>query len=340
MERLERLVIHVEEALRLARHQDEAHLRLALMLLDSAAELILHRAVQTHVDLQYFQAKMLDRYDRAEQQGLQLSDGERESQEELRSQVLSKSKLRALDRNFDAKAVYLAELGDLPSAEARVLRKLHAYRNEAYHRDKLRPGSLRSAVDIYSYLVCTMMRDLQITGIAISLEVPATLKRYLGDDPWSAGFDAPQQIAEMLLASSGMDQQQELGIALANHAADRLQALLDDADEVASCISSSPPGRQWDTETVLVLLQVEDGPKAAFLTPDEARRTRVPFTLEDVEALQSRAQVLAHVTDPVAAFAEFADIEDALETVEVKVEEMLIAIDHEIQLQIDIARGK
>src|SRR4051794_35335838 len=66
MERLERLVIHVEEALRLARYEDEAHLRLALMLLDSAAELILHRAVQTKVDLQYWEAHMLKSYDRAE----------------------------------------------------------------------------------------------------------------------------------------------------------------------------------------------------------------------------------------------------------------------------------
>ena len=38
MERLERLVVHVEEALRLAGREDEAHLRLALTLLDSAVE--------------------------------------------------------------------------------------------------------------------------------------------------------------------------------------------------------------------------------------------------------------------------------------------------------------
>jgi hypothetical protein len=53
-----------------------------------------------------------------------------------------------------------------------------------------------------------------------------------------------------------------------------------------------------------------------------------------------RAQALGHEVDPIAAFAEFADIEDAFEPVEVKVQEALVAIDHEIQLQIDIARGK
>lgn len=340
MQRLERLVVHVEEALRLAECDDEAHLRLALMLLDSAAELILQRAVQTKVALQYWDTHMLNKFDRAEQQGMQLPEDVRKSQAELRSRVLSTSKLRLLERNFDAKAEYLAELGDLPVAEVRVLRKLHAYRNEAYHRDKVRPGSLRSAVNIYSYLVCTMMRDLKITGLAISLEVPVGLKRYLGDDLWAAGFDAPKRIAEILLSSSGMDKQEELGIALGNHLDDRLQALLDGADEIAGFISGRPSGEEWDIETALVLVQVVDDRAAAFLTPDAARRTRVPFTVEDLEALRLRAQALAHETEPVAAFAEFADIEDAFEPVEGKVEEALIAIDREIQLQMDIARGK
>lgn len=43
MQRLERLVVHVEEAMRLGSMSDEAHLRLALLMLDSASELILHQ---------------------------------------------------------------------------------------------------------------------------------------------------------------------------------------------------------------------------------------------------------------------------------------------------------
>ncbi|TCJ32984.1 hypothetical protein E0504_40210 [Parafrankia sp. BMG5.11] len=40
---MERLVVHVDEAMRLGPMGDEAHLRLALLMLDSAAELILHQ---------------------------------------------------------------------------------------------------------------------------------------------------------------------------------------------------------------------------------------------------------------------------------------------------------
>lgn len=72
MERLARLVVHVEEALRLARYEDEPHLRLALMLLDSAAELILHRSVQLRFTT--VKSQLLNTYDRAQQQGLLLDD--------------------------------------------------------------------------------------------------------------------------------------------------------------------------------------------------------------------------------------------------------------------------
>lgn len=252
MQRLERLVVHIEEALRLARYEDDPHLQLALMLLDSAAELILHRVVQGKLTFHHLESQLLKTYDRGEQQGLTLDDAAKKSQAELRKKVLSRSKLKDLDRNFDAKAEYLRQLGDLPEAEARVLRKLHAYRNEAHHRDRVRSGSLRSAVNIYSYLVCTMMRDLNVTGVAVRLSTPVALKPYLGDSPWSAGLDAPRRIAEKLLASSGMDRHAELGIALGNHLDDRLQAMLEGLEEIVGFISDGPTHEEWDTETALV----------------------------------------------------------------------------------------
>lgn len=43
MRELERLVVHVEEAIRFGAMTDEPHLRLGLVLLDSAAELLMYR---------------------------------------------------------------------------------------------------------------------------------------------------------------------------------------------------------------------------------------------------------------------------------------------------------
>ena len=49
MDSLERLVVHVEEAVRFGTMNDDPHLRLGLMLLDGAAELLLHRECQAHL---------------------------------------------------------------------------------------------------------------------------------------------------------------------------------------------------------------------------------------------------------------------------------------------------
>lgn len=337
VERLERLVVHIEEGLRLAKYQDEAHLRLALLLLDSAAELLLHRAVQSKLHLQELRSQLLQSYDRAEASGHKLTPQEKQSQLELRAEVLSATKRRELERNFDAKAEFLVARGDLPEAQSRVLKKLHAYRNEAYHRDQVRPGSLRSAVRIYSYLVCVMLRDLQTWGLMITLSYPEGLKPYVGDR--QPGFTTHAEAAVALLEMSGVQTQEDLGRELANHLEDRLQAMLDGLQEVVDYISSGPSSEEWDAETALALVQIEDR-RGPFLTPQEARRVRVPMSMRMLRDLQARVRHLADERDQVTAFAAFADIEDAFEPVEVKLQRDLYDIDREIQLQIDIARGK
>jgi len=43
-----------------------------------------------------------------------------------------------------------------------------------------------------------------------------------------------------------------------NHLDDRLQALLDGAEEIAEFLSSLPRGEDWDQDAALVLAQVTD----------------------------------------------------------------------------------
>ena len=70
MERRERPVVHIEEALLQAREEGETHLRLALLLLDSAAaELTLHRAVQVELSRQHANPRLLAALDREQAQG-------------------------------------------------------------------------------------------------------------------------------------------------------------------------------------------------------------------------------------------------------------------------------
>lgn len=75
------------------------------------------------------------------------------------------------------------ELGQLAGPHARVLKKLHKYRNEAYHRDQLRVSTLEGAIKIYAYLVCSLMRDFPMHGtgglIDLAPHPPAGPLKYL-----------------------------------------------------------------------------------------------------------------------------------------------------------------
>jgi hypothetical protein len=159
VQRLERLVVHVEEALRIAQNADEAHLRVALVLLDSAAELLMHRECSELLHEESFEFGQLQALESSQRYFEKYRGAEYEAYaEKLRAKVTSKARRREIDRDFNAKAKFLAEKGCLPFPQDRVLRKLHQYRNEAYHRDNVRSDTLRSAIDIYAFLACDMMQ--------------------------------------------------------------------------------------------------------------------------------------------------------------------------------------
>ena len=147
---LERLVVHVEEAVRLGCMDDDPHLRLGLMMLDSAAELLLHRECDSRLRWAGQYRELV----RGAEEWRIATGEELSSAAGLRESAVAAARCKRIDRDFGAKCEYLAGLGVLAEPRARVLTKLHKYRNEAYHRDRLRLGTLASATRIYVYLVC------------------------------------------------------------------------------------------------------------------------------------------------------------------------------------------
>jgi hypothetical protein len=157
---LERLVVHVEEAVRLGCMNDDPHLRLGLMMLDSAAELLLHRECDSRLRWAGEYRELV----RAAEEWRVVMGKELSSAAGLREEAIPAALCRWIDRDFGAKCDYLVGRGVLAEPRARVLKKLHKYRNEAYRRDRLRLGTLASASRVYVYLLCTLMRDFPAHG--------------------------------------------------------------------------------------------------------------------------------------------------------------------------------
>lgn len=339
MDRLERLTVHVEEAIRLGMAPDDVHQRLGLMLLDSAAELLMHRECRSAISTNSMWSALLKLSEESYARTGTAEDKARV--DEARAKTISNTRRKRIDREFDAKCDFLREKDLLADPQVRVLKKLHQYRNETYHRDKLRPGVLASAAKIYIYLVCTMMRDFPVNSITyLNTGPPAGVAKYLGDCE-RVGSDTQAKIGSHLLEVSGLATQRELGRTLGHHVHARLDELVDDVEFIASWYRDIDHDDSWDLEAVLGVVSLRSPNDYRFvrLTAESARS--VPgYKPETLDGLRKLADGLARIEDQLTAFAIFADIEDIFEPVEAKVRSLAIGVDGAIQNEIDAAREK
>ena len=98
---------------------------------------------------------------------------------EVASEVVPRAVRRELARSFDAKVDFMRDRGDIRETESRVLKKLHRYRNELYHRDRVRPQTVQSACLLYFDMTCTLFERLaqsQFLIVTLHMEAPPALR--------------------------------------------------------------------------------------------------------------------------------------------------------------------
>lgn len=342
MERIERLVAHIDEGLILAHSDQIARRRLALLLFDSAVELMMYRESQYLLAQEGMTDRLVRRHDQAVKHGYEPSDETERFIEEARGRLTNARKRREIDRYFDAKASFLAEAGLLQDAHARVLKRLHRYRNEAYHEDHLRPHTLDSALRIYILVICSLLINLPVRSIgyrAAKPETPAIVAKYLGRDA-EMGFDVHQRLAQVVLERENMTSSLALGEALSSHFIYRLDEFDEGLEFVADWMSDIRTDGPWDRDDVLSLVQIRDDRLAAFANLEEVRAFSAPVLRSRLDEWRMTAQQLGLESDEVAAFVTFADLEDAFEPVEHEVDRAVTAVDGAIQLEVDRRLGK
>jgi hypothetical protein len=267
----------------------------------------------------------------------------RDLQAELEEVVLSRRRVKKLEREFGAKAEYLNEKGHLSGPVLRALLKLHQYRNETYHQDVVRLGSLRPVVRLYGYITCLMMQTLPPSSFVHGGSMPPVLQRVLGEPLrpglW-VGLNMQAKVGDALLAQHWDEPLREVTEDLAEHVTDRLDQLDEVLTFATPFIADAHPGQYWDEEAVFHFVQIDDDRFAAFATVEQCRSYPVPVRFERVGDWRRRAEALRSAGDVLAAFGQFADIEDEMEPVETRCLELATAIDGAIQDEVDRRRGK
>lgn len=308
LKRIERIVVQLLEAKRFADEGSEPHGRLALLLLDNLAEILIHREVEYQLAF----ASMF---------------------RSLREPAVSRRKEKKIRRYFGEKVAYLVELGLVEATHARMLDKLHLYRNEAYHHDEVRTQTLHTAVDIYFYLCCILMKSLPVH----SYQATATskhLKPFVDDARWVNGFEVQGRVADSLLVERRLNRAQ-INVLLRTH----LRSRLSDMREMIEYWAGEFPALRTPAD-VLHHCQV---PEDAIRTMEDLANIRsvaVPHDLESIHAWEQRADMIDKEMSVDQAFIAFAEIEDDFETLEEQVIKLSTEMDRAVQDEIDFLRGK
>jgi len=328
VQRLELVIVQLEEVERLIGIGRVPHLRLAHILLDSAAELIMHRMAKSELDHERYhfdQLENLRRLDAAGRGGAWCSDEIRR----LEGIVVSKTRRKKIDNNFGDKIDFLVERGRLPADLGPVLKKLHEYRNETYHRDQHRVEVIRSAVLIYFDAACTVLEHYEPGTMIHSNSLGPELRRLYEDLPRPRDlFKLPHLAAARLREEVGLDID-TVRSALRDHLLSRLADLEDGLAYVQENLTSTDvmPG------DAIRVMQIQDGDLDAIFDSEVLRSRPYPLTMSDIATWTARATALDNLADKHALFTEFGAIEDCFEELEQKVRKAVWDIDEQANMR-------
>jgi hypothetical protein len=337
MQRLTYILFQLDESLRYIDDGRIERLRLALLLLDNAAELQLDRRVRDHLAIEEIN-------ERTRQQTILLTELVPESRAELPALLgelvawkpLTKAQKRSLDRFFDEKLRFLFErYTTLDPALAKVLSYLHRYRNEAYHEGRVRVETVRTAALIYFEANCSLLLSVFTVQSYASNEDYSWLEERFGIRSTGLFVGGSLQAVVDRLRKPVLPTLETVVDTLRSHLNSRITDLLADLDFI---VDGSRPTTRAEAARVAQLYAALERGDVVWSTDPETYVGR--WTLESVEATTWSIGSLADAVDRLDAFARFADIEQAIEAFEHDVRPLVILVDRMVDEEIDRRRGK
>ncbi len=332
MDRLYRTVVQLEEAKKLIEQGDVAHLRLALILLDNAVEVMMHRVIEHELEYSTIYARMLEN----SPSGPLDPKGE-ELRREMSIHVVPSKRQKEIRRVFGEKIKFLSEdRTKIPLPCARALKHLHDYRNETQHQDQVRSESIRPATLVFFDIAADFIVRLHPgTTVWDGGQNYDWLKKYGAQEKFALAEEIRHRIAEGLRVGLPLD---VAGIrtALATHLGDRIDVMENQLVFVEEFLPSD-----LRAETPLKVIQFwHQNPMPPNASPAAVHAFVAPHDADVFTRWRTATDALNAVGDKLEMFDRFATIEDEFEPLEKMIDDTVSGIESQIQHAIDVARGK
>ena len=334
--------------------------RLALILVDNAAELILHRQCTGRLAKDGFASRLLKAHQAiTEEKAL---EDDPEFQEGLIKDVMTpRQRSKAKGKYLEDKLKVLKDMGGLTSAESRFIAIAHDYRNELYHVGLTHDDIIRAIAGYYFLLCCDLfvrMGNLGVFGPSFSSSDKYTdvAGRYLPIQNGRIGsFHVDKaELAEKLQCALPVEIP-DLAETLADSARKSIEAIM---KEFAFLVKDNP--FDFDENKMLEISQWKRDFNEAldredldglWVDPNYRRGfARVATSMESTwrqrhnslpsERWMARAATVGRETDPLIAMGLYQSLREDMAYLEESILSAAEDLDIWIQQEIDRARGK
>lgn len=301
------LAVEIAEIRRCAEAGDQAHNRLALLLLDHLVEVVIGREVNARLTHQVADSIIVEMRE--------FRDNAGELTEEL-SQLVDKhvgpDRRKAIDDHLHEKTKFLMQKGVLTAQEREVLDRLHDYRNAAYHRDTLEPDLISDLVLAYRVLADELISRHRPNAWTIASS---------GSDP----VVTPQQLRGRLIEGVDVDVK-AMARRFHGHAVNRVQAVVAAVATARQLLGIDSSGNPDPS--------LPDDDMAKMLTGLSSVSKHLPSWAKQAEGLKSKTSSLTGLMIP------FINLDRALNCIEPSVRRLEMIQDYWEQERIDEIRGK
>lgn len=340
MKRIRFIVEQIEQSRKLIIHDELPYLRMAFVLLDNAAEILMHRKASDELSfnsaLRRMRESVKDTVDTKEAKRLQ-------EKIELPS-IVNRKRERMINRYFDEKTKFLSEdKSYIKKTAAAVLRSLHRYRNELYHNDKVKEETIRATAVLLFEIVCDLLICLPPSSISTSSldnydtpgwrrffsEYKIDRSSFLDNHAWS-------RLVKKLRGRISISCD-DLREALKTHLLARIQ----DATENIEFIMRGGLGIKSMKKALKHIQFIESGNIIGLGDRDELlSKFKAKYNMKDFKRWRTRIRKFNNIRDKIELFQAFSEIENEFEQLENQVNNAATEFDKSIQLAIDVARGK
>jgi len=337
------IIEQINQSKNLILDNDTASFRMALILLDNAAEILMYRKVLS----EFRHNEMYGKIREQAKSAMPPEIFDKFLTEHAVPEILEEKKKRKILKYFDEKITFLCDTcGLIPSPVGAVLSSLHSYRNETYHRDIIRNEILRPIAILYFELVCELVTYLQQSGITYSSADDWShffTKYGLGETQYKMRMLSDEDIETILnrFRTELSINLHELRETLQEYVINRLDETLDRLNFISDALGSK---RLNTTLKLIQFTQTNDSlqfnNRNVLLQSKEFNNYTAPITEEVFSNWRAKAHHFVNIEEKLALFMAFKDVEDQFEPIEHKTYDVADELDAAIQFAIDLARGK